>query len=344
MDTQKLLFGYKSQQKREIASLTKLMTLYTALEVCREHSLDPKMLQCVVSKYASTMNGTSANLKGGDKLTLYDLFHGKSRSDLAMMLPSGNDAAQSICENLGRFLAERDQGDSTAPPTQNHDSTANQPGASSVESQRSKALVRRDSVSLQTATGNPSQLVRQPSLLFQPAGAADQAKGGPRKKVNYNKCFLDRMNQLAESIGMSSSAFCNPHGLMNKHNHSTSHDIALLVNKALQVHSELFGRVVFTESYSTTLERDGAECEVEWKNTHKCFDDTRFLGGKTGITIAAGPCLASIMKLTSSKRIAIILLSCKAKFLLRRKHTGEDHRDKEDSRLGGSHNFPIGAN
>lgn len=225
-----------------------------------------------------------------------------------MMLPSGNDAAQSICENLGRFLAER-EGEPTTQP-QPHESNSNAPGASSLESQRSKALVRRDSATLPAAASNPSQLVRQPSLLFQPAGAADQAKGGPRKKVNYNKCFLDKMNQLAEAINMSSSAFCNPHGLMNKHNHSTSHDVALLVNKALQAHSEIFGKVVFTESYSTTVLREGADCEVEWKNTHKCFDDTRFLGGKTGITIAAGPCLASIMKLTCSKRIAIILLSC----------------------------------
>lgn len=83
LDKQKLLFGYKSQQKREIASLTKLMTFFTALEICRESSLDPKMLHCVVSKYASTMNGTSANLRGGDKLTLYDLFHGRHLSQFS---------------------------------------------------------------------------------------------------------------------------------------------------------------------------------------------------------------------------------------------------------------------
>jgi len=309
LDKQKLLFGYRSQQKKEIASLTKLMTLYTALEICRDHSLDPKLLQCVVSKYASTMIGTTANLKGGDKLTLYDLFHGRLTAHPAMMLPSGNDAAQSICENLGRYLAEREQADQAIGVST--DNAGNMAGGSSADSQRSKPLARRESVAGPNSSGNiGTQLIRQPSLLFQQVGSAELAKC-PRKKVNYNKSFLDKMNQLVETLGMSSSAFCNPHGLMNKHNHSTSYDVALLVNKALQVHGEIFGKVVFTESYTTVLVRDGAECEVEWKNTHKCFDDNRFLGGKTGITIAAGPCLASIMKLTSSERIVIILLNCR---------------------------------
>lgn len=224
----------------------------------------------------------------------------------AMMLPSGNDAAQSICENLGRYLSEKEPSEQGP-----HHDNGNLHGGSSADSQRSKALIRRESgfqQPLATATGG--QLVRQPSLLFQQTNAAEAAKGA-RKKVNYNKAFLDKMNHLAEILGMSSSSFCNPHGLMNKHNHSTSFDISLLVNKALQVHGEVFGKVVFTESYSTAVERDGAECQVEWKNTHKCFDDTRFLGGKTGITIAAGPCLASIMKLSTSERVVIILLSCK---------------------------------
>jgi D-alanyl-D-alanine carboxypeptidase (penicillin-binding protein 5/6) len=44
---------------------------------------------------ASAMCGTTANLKAGDKLTIWNLLHG-------LMLPSGNDAAFAIAEHLGK--------------------------------------------------------------------------------------------------------------------------------------------------------------------------------------------------------------------------------------------------
>ena len=43
-------------------------------------------MQFVVTDYASTMRGTTADLYFGDTLTINDLFY-------ALMLPSGNDAA-----------------------------------------------------------------------------------------------------------------------------------------------------------------------------------------------------------------------------------------------------------
>jgi hypothetical protein len=79
VETKKILFGYKVNTKREVASLTKLMTLYTALDICRERNIDPETFSCKVSKYSSSMIGTSANLKADDCLSLKDLFHGTIR-------------------------------------------------------------------------------------------------------------------------------------------------------------------------------------------------------------------------------------------------------------------------
>ena len=42
------------------------------------------------------VTGTSAHLREGDNLTLWDLIHG-------MMLPSGNDAGFLIADFLGRY-------------------------------------------------------------------------------------------------------------------------------------------------------------------------------------------------------------------------------------------------
>jgi serine-type D-Ala-D-Ala carboxypeptidase (penicillin-binding protein 5/6) len=55
------------------------------------------MLQ--VSKNAATIGGTSAKLRAGDVLSVWDLLHG-------LMLPSGNDAAITLAEHFGQYLFE----------------------------------------------------------------------------------------------------------------------------------------------------------------------------------------------------------------------------------------------
>ena len=48
------------------------------------------------SQYIGTL-GTTAKLKEGMKVSIYDCFHG-------MMLPSGNDGAMTLCIEFGRWL------------------------------------------------------------------------------------------------------------------------------------------------------------------------------------------------------------------------------------------------
>ena len=45
------------------------------------------------------MGGTSAKLRTGDVLSVWDLLHG-------LMLPSGNDAAITLAEHFGQYLFE----------------------------------------------------------------------------------------------------------------------------------------------------------------------------------------------------------------------------------------------
>jgi len=96
--TGKLLLGKSDEEIREIASLTKIMTLFTALQLLKELEIS-LTTPVTVSFKAASMNGTSARLQPGDHLKLIDLMHG-------MMLPSGNDAAQCIAEFLGKRVAE----------------------------------------------------------------------------------------------------------------------------------------------------------------------------------------------------------------------------------------------
>jgi D-alanyl-D-alanine carboxypeptidase len=56
--------------------------------------LNPKKTMLQVSRNAASIGGTSARLKTGDVLSVYDLLHG-------LMLPSGNDAAMCLAEHFG---------------------------------------------------------------------------------------------------------------------------------------------------------------------------------------------------------------------------------------------------
>jgi D-alanyl-D-alanine carboxypeptidase (penicillin-binding protein 5/6) len=70
-----------------IASTTKIMTAVIALE-----RADIEM-ECLVTAGAASTDGTSAWIQQGDRIRLYDLL-------LGLMIPSGNDAAVAIAENI----------------------------------------------------------------------------------------------------------------------------------------------------------------------------------------------------------------------------------------------------
>lgn len=92
-----IYWGKNYNIKRQIASLTKVMTCLIACELIDILGIDPKTFECTVSENASQVIGTTANLMCGDKVMLYDLL-------FCLMLPSGNDAAQTLAENLGCLL------------------------------------------------------------------------------------------------------------------------------------------------------------------------------------------------------------------------------------------------
>ena len=85
------------RERREIASLTKIMTCYVVLLLLKRFDLDEKKHYIEVSDLAASTSGTSAELKTGDIMSVWDLLHG-------LMLPSGNDAAIVLAEHFGCML------------------------------------------------------------------------------------------------------------------------------------------------------------------------------------------------------------------------------------------------
>jgi len=89
------MHGKREYLKRECASLTKIMTCYTAIMLCREWKISPKTTEITVSAIASDIRGTSAHLETGDTLSIDQLLYG-------LMLPSGNDAAFALAQYFGK--------------------------------------------------------------------------------------------------------------------------------------------------------------------------------------------------------------------------------------------------
>eukprot|EP01017_Pseudomicrothorax_dubius_P045310 TRINITY_DN7819_c0_g1_i2.p1 TRINITY_DN7819_c0_g1~~TRINITY_DN7819_c0_g1_i2.p1 ORF type:complete len:298 (-),score=66.71 TRINITY_DN7819_c0_g1_i2:35-928(-) len=92
-----LLWGKMTQEKREIASLTKMMTAHTTLVLARRLNIDLEQTAVKVTRAAAYIIGTVANLRAGDNLSILDLLYG-------MLLPSGNDAALSLAIFFGGLL------------------------------------------------------------------------------------------------------------------------------------------------------------------------------------------------------------------------------------------------
>lgn len=98
LNTGEVMYAKQENEKRQVASLTKIVTTLVILDFMSRYGLDSRkvtvnILGCCVTH---RLGGTSADLLEGDTLTVYELLHG-------MMLPSGNDAAQALAIYFGHM-------------------------------------------------------------------------------------------------------------------------------------------------------------------------------------------------------------------------------------------------
>lgn len=87
-NTNTILYGKNENQKRKMASTTKIMTSTIIIENCDLNDT------IEISKKAAGTGGSRLGLKIGDKITVRDLLYG-------LMLRSGNDAAVALAEYAG---------------------------------------------------------------------------------------------------------------------------------------------------------------------------------------------------------------------------------------------------
>ena len=88
-----ILIGKNENQRKKMASTTKIMTALVVIEHCNLSDI------VEVSKKTASTGGSRLGLKTGDKITVYDLLYG-------LMMRSGNDAAVALAEHISGSITD----------------------------------------------------------------------------------------------------------------------------------------------------------------------------------------------------------------------------------------------
>ena len=88
-----ILVGKNENQRKKMASTTKIMTALVVIEHCNLSDI------VEVSKKSASTGGSRLGLKTGDKITVYDLLYG-------LMMRSGNDAAVALAEHISGSITD----------------------------------------------------------------------------------------------------------------------------------------------------------------------------------------------------------------------------------------------
>ncbi|MFK5921646.1 MAG: serine hydrolase [Verrucomicrobiota bacterium] len=115
--------------------------------------------------------------------------------------------------------------------------------------------------------------------------------------------FSVKMNEFALLLGMTNSHFTNPHGLPDKRQYSTAHDMALLAFEAY--HEPVIRDLVKIKSCDFNFSNGKKRTLI---NTNRVLRDFPLCNGmKTGYTRASGKCLISSAHKDGQDRIVVII-------------------------------------
>ena len=93
-DTGRVLYAKNPDEKRPLASLSKMMTFLIAIEAINNKEVSPQDV-ITIDKDVAKVRGSSYKLKEGEKIPLIELMKG-------LMIVSGNDAAVAISKHVGK--------------------------------------------------------------------------------------------------------------------------------------------------------------------------------------------------------------------------------------------------
>ncbi|MGM9934831.1 D-alanyl-D-alanine carboxypeptidase family protein [uncultured Clostridium sp.] len=125
---------------------------------------------------------------------------------------------------------------------------------------------------------------------------ADNVAGSAEK-------FADMMNAKAKELGANNSHFVTANGLHDDNHYTTAYDLSLITKAAFENdwEREIMGLA------DASIEINGAKVLLENRNLGLGRNGN--IGGKTGLTNAAGGCLAAVYEVNGRKLIGVVLKS-----------------------------------
>lgn len=164
---------------------------------------------------------------------------------------------------------------------------------------------------LATAGLIPGEVISYRELLYGiilPSGA-DAALAAVRAISGDEQSFVADMNERAVALGMKNTHFSNVTGMDAPDHYSTVEDIMRLLEYALD--NETFYHVFTSLSYQssgTNMHVDGLTfiSTVISRDESLELDSGRIIGGKTGYTVDAGLCLASLAEVEGEEYLLVL--------------------------------------
>jgi D-alanyl-D-alanine endopeptidase (penicillin-binding protein 7) len=121
--------------------------------------------------------------------------------------------------------------------------------------------------------------------------------------------FIDRMNEKAAELGLQSTHYADPSGLLSD-NVSSAYDMARLITNASA--DERIASVMRTYEYTVYTKNRGA---VTFHSTNHLLNrqDVDVRAGKTGFISKAGYCLATLLRLPQGgQEVAVVVLGARS--------------------------------
>src|SRR5688572_5976698 len=173
-------------------------------------------------------------------------------------------------------------------------------------------IVRSDTLRASTTYLRTNDKVRLSDLLHLLLIPSDNAAARALARLSplgYDG-FIARMNQKADDLGLSQTAYTDPSGLYAD-NISSAYDMARLISYASE--DDRIGPIMRTPEYSfrTVPAPRTSSRVITVRSTNQILrnGDMDVLGGKTGFISKAGYCLATLLKMPSGgPSLAVVVL------------------------------------
>ena len=129
--------------------------------------------------------------------------------------------------------------------------------------------------------------------------------------------FAELMNKKAEEIGLTNTHFENASGLHHPDHYSTPHEIAMIMEYAMEI--PLVSEILCTYQYTTTKTEQHPDGILLTSNMFsRMYGDEagncEVIAGKTGYTPEAGQCLVSVAQTPDGRRFVLVTASAVGRY------------------------------